>query len=399
LKVRISLILVVAFLLGESVVEAQDRWRGYWGTEARAFGSAPAFPGQADGGQFSLLAEPEYYREWAAGRDSFTFSPFVRLDSQDPERTHFDVRELYWQRAARGWELRVGLSKVFWGVTESQHLVDIVNQTDLIESVDGEEKLGQPMIKLTLARRWGIVDLFVLPGFRERTFPGVDGRLRPPIPINADDALYESSAEDSHVDFAGRWSHAIGPFDIGVSHFRGTSRDPRFVPRRSGSGAPELVPFYEQIDQTGMDFQATIGSWLWKLEAIRRDGLDGPFAAATGGFEYTFWSVASSSIDIGALAEYLWDERGVTAVSPFANDLFVGTRLAFNDVQDTTILAGLVSDLDGHGRSLLLEASRRLAGSWVLEVEARGFSGARLNDPLAWLGGDDYFQVGVLSHF
>jgi hypothetical protein len=399
MNARISFTLAVAFLLGGSAVEAQDRWRGYWGSEVRAFGSAPVFPGQADGGQFSLLAEPEYYREWAAGRDSFAFSPFVRLDSQDPERTHFDIRELYWQRATRGWELRVGLSKVFWGVTESQHLVDIVNQTDLIESVDGEEKLGQPMIKFSLARRWGIVDLFVLPGFRERTFPGIDGRLRPPFPIITDGALYESAAEDGHVDFAGRWSHAVGLFDIGLSHFRGTSRDPRFIPRRSESRTPELLPFYEQIDQTGVDFQATVGSWLWKLEAIRRDGIDGPFAAATGGFEYTFWSVAGSSIDVGALSEYLWDERGVTANSPFANDLFVGTRLAFNDVQGTSILAGLIGDLNGEGRSFLLEASRRLAGSWVLEVEARGFSGARPNDPLVWLNGDDYFQVGVLSHF
>ena len=53
---------------------------------------------------------------------------------------------------------------MFWGVTESQHLVDVVNQTDLVENPDGEEKLGQLMVNLTVARSWGTLNLFVAPG-------------------------------------------------------------------------------------------------------------------------------------------------------------------------------------------------------------------------------------------
>jgi len=45
--------------------------------------------------------------------------------------------------------LLVGINSVFWRVVESNHLVDILNQTDLIEDIDGEEKLGQPMISLS----------------------------------------------------------------------------------------------------------------------------------------------------------------------------------------------------------------------------------------------------------
>ncbi|MDD7885073.1 hypothetical protein [Flavivirga sp. 57AJ16] len=36
-------------------------------------------------------------------------------------------------------------------MTESNHLVDIINQTDAVETFDGEEKLGQPMVQLS----WG----------------------------------------------------------------------------------------------------------------------------------------------------------------------------------------------------------------------------------------------------
>ena len=69
--------------------------------------------------------------------------------------------------------------------------MDIINQTDQVDQVDGEEKLGQPMINLSLVRDWGIVDLFVLPGFRERTYAGEEGRPRTPLPVS-DDAVYES---------------------------------------------------------------------------------------------------------------------------------------------------------------------------------------------------------------
>jgi hypothetical protein len=394
---------------------AKVDWSGHAGLESRAFASSPQFAGQEDGANGSFVLEPELYRKWERGgigsTSSFTFTPFVRYDSQDRERTHWDIRELHWRRSQRGWDLLVGVSKVFWGVTESQHLVDIVNQTDQVENPDGEDKLGQPMVKLSLIRSWGIVDLFLLTGFRERTFPGPDGRLRPEIPI-ADGALYESSAGDSHLDWAARWSHAVGPFDIGVSHFSGTTREPRFLPRAmvgAGEPGPEeppsvaLVPLYELIDQTGVDAQATVGSWLWKLEAIRRTGQGDPFAAATLGLEYTFWGVFGSKIDLGAVAEYLWDERGAGGPSPFQRDLFVGSRLALNDTQDSQVLAGVIADLESDaatgGKVFLVEASRRIGSDWVVELEMRTFSGVAPRDPLASLRTDDYFQLSVQRHF
>jgi len=33
---------------------------------------------------------------------------------------------------ADDWELTTGVSKVYWGVMEAVHLVDIINQTDFV---------------------------------------------------------------------------------------------------------------------------------------------------------------------------------------------------------------------------------------------------------------------------
>ena len=102
------------------------------------------------------------------------------------------MRELLYQRVFDQAELRVGIGRVFWGVTESYKLVDVINQTDLVENVDREDKLGQPLVNLTFVRDWGALDLYVLPGFRERTYPGREGRLRSEPLVDTNRATYES---------------------------------------------------------------------------------------------------------------------------------------------------------------------------------------------------------------
>lgn len=380
------------------VASAQAEWSGYLAAEGRLFKDSPADPRQAGDG-LSLSFQPEYYTDWEDGRQSFTFVPFIRIDGNDEERGHADIRELTWVKAAETWEWRIGLRKLFWGVTESRHLVDIINQTDLVESPDGEEKLGQPMFNLALIRDWGTVDLFLMPWFRERTFPGVDGRLRPGPVVDTDRAEYASDEGDEHIDVALRWSHYIDNWDLALSHFAGTSREPTFRLGADGAGRPVLIPRYALIRQTGLEVQGTFDSWLWKLEAISRDTEHGRYSAMAGGFEYTFVGVMESDADLGVIGEYLWDDRGDGADTPFADDLFLGARLTLNDVDSSELLAGVIQDLSGAGRAFSVEASRRFGDRWKLNLEARFYEGDARTDPLSGLERDDYLQAEIAYYF
>ncbi len=58
---------------------------------------------------------------------------------------------------------------MYWGVAESNHLVDIINQTDAVESFDGEEKLGQPMVQYTYTSGLVAINPFFKPGHHCRT--------------------------------------------------------------------------------------------------------------------------------------------------------------------------------------------------------------------------------------
>ena len=119
----------------------------------------------------SFSISPEIFKD-----DSdrvFHFKAKVRKDSEDSGRNLNDIQEFYLINILKDKEIKFGVSKEFWGVTETSHRVDIVNQTDFTEGFDGEEKLGQPMIKISLERSWGLLDIYALLGFRERNFSGI----------------------------------------------------------------------------------------------------------------------------------------------------------------------------------------------------------------------------------
>lgn len=375
--------------------------------ETRLFPQSPLAKVQGRN-NLSLAFQPEYYIEWSGGYQSFTFVPYYRYDQTDDERTHFDLRELQWQYITRSWEFRAGYRKVFWGVIETYHLVDVINQTDLIENPDFEDKLGQPMLNLALINDWGTIDLFLLLGFRDRTFAGEKGRLRFPSTIDTKNPVYESSDKEKHLDLAIRYEHSLSIWDIGISHFIGTNREPIIqegsnknnTPRFYNSGDPVLIPFYDQMNQTSLDLQATAdGGLLLKLEALTREGSTKRFFALSGGLEYTLYGIKGTNADLGILLEYHYDDRGEFATTPFENDLFIGTRIALNDVQSSDLLAGAIIDVDTGGSALVLESTRRIGDSWKLEVQLRAFVNADKNDPLYGFRNDDMLQIELFKYF
>lgn len=391
----------LAVLLLSGTAQAEEVFfeaTGKLSGELRGYFDEGKFASQDYQTSTSFAIEPEFFWELNGGNDTVILTPFYRVDQHDEERTHGDIRELSWIHVGDDWELRTGLRRVFWGVTEFNHLVDVINQTDGVEDSDGEDKLGQPMVNLSLVRDWGIVDLFVLPGFRERTFAGNEGRLRSGLVVDTDNARYESNDGDQHIDTAVRWSQSFDLYDVGLYWFKGTNRDPRFE-LGLNNAVPVLVPVYEQMDQIGFDGQATIENWLWKLELMWRDTSAEEYTAMQAGVEYTFYGVAESAVDLGVLAEYGWDERGENADASFQKDLFIGSRVTLNDEASTEFLAGLGYDIDYQSYSLFAEASSRFGDNLKISLDARLFDAGDSQDPIVNIEQDDMVQLTADYYF
>ncbi|MEO1686532.1 MAG: hypothetical protein AAFU61_01360, partial [Pseudomonadota bacterium] len=104
-------------------------------------------------------------------------------------------------------------------------------------------------------------------------------------------------------------------------------------------------------------------------------------------FEYTFFDMAATGLDLGVIGEHLHDTRGRgrSAEPLFGSDVFAGARLTWNDVQDTELLGGAILDYESGAIQASIEFQRRIGDRTVLEVEGRAFdgSGDALVEPLS----------------
>ncbi|HEX7775639.1 MAG TPA: hypothetical protein VF449_03845 [Parvibaculum sp.] len=373
--------------------------RGSIEPETRVFTNAASNPDQKDS-DLSVAGEATAKYLWDDGNQSLVATPFGRLDQRDSRRSHWDFRELRYGYVFGDWEFRAGFDKVFWGVTEAVHLVDIVNQIDVIEDpVKQEARLGQPMLRLRTTQDFGSFDFFVLPYFRNRDYPGPDGRPATDIPIDRDLTRYGSSQGKRHVDGAFRYSNNIGDVDLGLSYFQGTGRDPILSPAISKNGDLVLAPFYPEIKQGSIDAQATEGAMLYKFEGYWRRELGREYGAATGGIEYTLYGIFGSQGDLGLIAEYALDGRGLQQRDPYENDAFLALRWTANDEASTSLLAGVDVDAETGALGFRVKGERRIGDDYRLSLEAYLFGNVPRQDPVYNIADDGYVQLRFARFF
>lgn len=360
----------------------------------------------------SVAGELSFSHSWNRGRDYGVFVPFGRLDSDDNKRSHGDIRELLWSHffdenewggRLEGLEFHGGVGREFWGVTEFYHLVDTINQVDFVESLNSEERLGQPLLSLAYQAASHRFEIWWLPVFREREFSDEESRFRFSALLDSEQAIFRSTEKREHQDMAARWSFSvgggfIGSADIGLSYFKGTAREPYFIVQ-SSEAAVFLAPFYEQIERFGFDMQWAIGDWLWKIEGLRQNEKQGDFWASTGGFEYSFVGVFGGRTDIGLVLEYMRDQRDERAPHFFQDDIGLGLRVALNDEKGSEVLFSYIEDQEYESRLWRIEGERRINDRWSSAIEVYVFSGIHPADVVFELRQDDHVKFTVTRYF
>jgi hypothetical protein len=373
LSYRLAPLLLAALCAACSAVP-EVRTAGHVAAEGRVFWQEPKYPGQEQGTGVSLVAEPELGVASEDEVHSATLRPFYRLDPYDSNRSHADLRKASYQVSSNGWEAGAGAGIFTWGVLESHRTVDVMNQIDFVDSADGSAKLGQPYASFGYTGETASLRLYYLPYFRERTFPGVDGRLRFAALIDGENAIYESDAGPWHPSGAARFTWTEEDLDVAVGVFSGISREPRFVVELTRA---RVTPRYDLMQQVSLDAQWTTGALALKLEGFARlwSAEFVPFVGGGVGLEYSFFDVVAGW-DIGVAAELLLDARPLEApITFFEHDAFGGLRLGFNDTASTELLAGAVVDVRDGATFGRVEAGRRFGEHWRVNLGASLFLG------------------------
>ncbi len=84
---------------------------------------------------------------------------------------------------------------------------------------------------------------------------------------------------------------------------------------------------------------------------------------------------------------------------PFDDDIFVGTRLALNDVQDTQVLIGAILDCKDLSAVPFIETERRIGENWKIELESRLFVNIDDANPLSSFRDDSLITLRVSRFF
>jgi hypothetical protein len=370
---------------------------GFVAAEGRAFPSPPKYPGQETGNAVSLVAEPQLSLKGVKGQSSLVLRPFYRLDPADERRSHFDIREAKYRLSLEHFELQVGSGIVTWGVLESYRPTDVINQTDFVESVSGTAKLGQPFLELGWVGENTSFKVYALPWFRERTFPGLRGRLRFPALVDVEHPQFESPLRQWRPSGAARFTFNVGDFDVSASLFTGTSREPRFIVELSSG---QVVPRYDLSHQVALDAQWTLGAVTFKAEGFARLWSNDfkLFGGGGVGVDYTFFKFAGEA-DLTLAAEFLFDTRPPEApITFFQHDAFAGLRLAINDVSNTEVNAGAIIDVVDGTTFGHAEASRRFGEHWRLTLAVNFFLGTPGKLDTSF-GQDNHGEVKVAYFF
>ena len=337
---------------------------------------------------------------------NLSVKPYLSVDSVDSERSNIDLSELYVEFLRSGSELKLGIDTTFWGVTESRNLVDIVNQSNLAAEIDGDTKLGQPLVYWEKYSDQGNLQIHWLPYFRERIYP--ESRERLSIPFLSKSTLYESGAEEHHQDFALRWKQSYSAIEVALSYFNGTSREPRLVYFATDNS---LHQAYDTISQVGFEFQWLYQQTTFKAEAIYREGhrnnveadftsKQPGFGAVTAGLEYNIYAVFATRADLGLIVELNRDLRPNTAPATlYDKDIYLGARLTANNFASTTALAGFTLDYDDGSTLFTAELSHRLNNNLRLSADIFWIIDASDELLLATIEHDSYISLAMSWYF
>ena len=351
---KIFFFLVFVFLLSAQHLNAFDyKMYGFIQPEYTQFINGTGAQGQSNKNS-SIFAQGNYIAYLSDGNSKFSMKANARIDENDSKLNYFDFQKLKYEHYLENTSIQVGIDKIYWGVNESFKIVDIINQSNIAEDITGKEKLGQLMVSVTHISDYGVFDIYVLPYSRERIFPGAKGRPRFTYEVDYNSTSYESSHKKDKVGAAIRFSQVIDDFDLGITHYYGTARNPDL---NINPSSLKLEPHYPILSQSGIDLQATIGSSLYKLEAISAKNGSERHASLAGGIEYTFYQPYDSSVDLGIITEIMLDDRNNYFLN---NETAIGLRLTLNDINGTSLLTGASLDNNGDSNRFFAEFETRL---------------------------------------
>jgi len=398
-KNHVSVLLVFSMIGLHSIVNGAT-FKGEVEGRYYYYGEDSLFREQSDHkNQYALAATLDYNGQINRNID-INVSVFGRYHPQAHTPYQSDVRELALNYYASQLEVSGGVLMERWGVLEAFSPVDILNPRDRVEDFQGDIKRGIPGGRLSWLLDDGRIDAWLLPYSREERLAEGKDRFRV-SEFAFSDAEFKKG--QNAVSSAVRISQMLESVEFAVSYYNGHARSPYFIPNLDGVGnVITLQPNYARIEQAGFELLWVRGQVLVKLESIYRSTNDDNFTGLGIGLEREFPRIGSTKNGLTLYGEYYYDGRESdrsSPLTPFQNDIFLGFRLALNNLSGTEYELRLTRDLDNHSSFWDLRAKTRIKQQWFIEASVYKFSNVDNDPALQSFASDSRVAVNVMLGF
>ncbi|MDB2426211.1 hypothetical protein N9W41_01565 [bacterium] len=330
---------------------------------------------------------------------------FSRTDLRDNNRDVFYLTEAYLKWQGETQSLSLGTHKFNWSSNEAFHPLDSLNSRNFDGNFENAEKLGEPSLLYKYESDNYFVDLGFLPSLTIPLLPAASNRLSfssvalsKPYWIDSKNQLNTTNWVAHAVpQYFFKWSGNYFNADINISYLDHLSRENVIMAFDGVMSTNHAV--FVPVKQMGLGVQKAFSEWIVKLEALNRDfvessamslgslsvlqdvadhsvvalGLENGFTHSSGG-ESTF---------IFEYQKILGVEKAVAqSLNAFQNDILLGWRFAFNNINGSEIFVSVIYDLEKESEYLFnLSYSSRLSDVWKYSAGYRSYESTSTSVP------------------
>jgi hypothetical protein len=372
----------------------------------------------------TLKASVEENIEWSWL--NFTTSLSGKVDGSDNRNSYFNINEIYARFTGPFYSrVHIGAKTYIWSKMEAFHPLNIVNSRIIDSDIEDFEKKGEPSIVFENDTILGNIKAYYFPYFIKPFYPSKNNRITNGVRPVDTYVVYNSeiNKEYRQDQFGLSLDKQFDDFELFLFVMSHVDRNSPILGWHEwntlfGNNIPEgsLGAYYHKTLDYGLGGTFFFGEHTFKLEMVHNNYDDNQtlFLQTSGlvniqdrttvavGHEYIYaWENGYESTFFTEYEYVFGNDITDANKGIFQNDIFIGHRLSFNDIQSKELQLGFFYDLERDSEWMLLVTyQQRLNDFWMLKMNYRSFNYSEEDNlGLYILDGDDEVTISLKRSF
>lgn len=345
----------------------------------------------------NLTASAQFEMNYKKDNFEFIGSMYGQADYSDLQgeakknnRSFIRLDELYGKYNFEDSQILVGKNIRYWGALEARNIVNTFNNDDLRADPFDSQKLGSWNAAYSYFTKTGEFSIIAKLYEEDRTMAGYPYVYNffpkdfAGIPLEYNENLITEKSPSRPTVYLKYSDTADTKYALDYAIiFQNGYDSQRYYTDVLAADLSSIVSYENAylVNKVLTYETLAVDATLYKLEAIYADVIDNAVVSdyyhLGVGLEHTISQIHGDE-DLGLIVEYYkYDTfnkskyNDLTLFEAYQNDLFVGTRYSFNDVENSSIVGGAIIDLDYNEQLYYVKYSGRIFDGLTLNVDYR----------------------------